>query len=107
MVLHVEEDVRSLITVAADTKATRDGPPVLGSALRTDRVVTSSPAAPDAAEALAVGLAITSSAPLGLSSKPRSLKGRSTLALGSLAQPARVDCTITLRLAAQVFTLTS
>src|SRR5919112_6564336 len=70
----------SLITVAADTKATRDGPPVLGSALRTDIVVTSSPAAPDAAEALAVGLAITSSAPVGLSSKPRSLKGRSVRA---------------------------
>src|ERR687896_592971 len=85
----------SLITVAADTKATRDGPPVLGSALRTDIVVTSSPAAPDAAEALAVGLAITSSAPVGLSSKPRWLKGRSALGLGYLAQPARVDCTIT------------
>ena len=78
-------------SVAADTKATRDEPPVFGSASRTDIVVTSSPAAPDAAEALAVGLAITSSAPVGLSSKPRSLKGRSALVLGSLAQPARVD----------------
>jgi hypothetical protein len=94
-------------SVAADTKATRDGPPVLGSASRTDIVVTSSPAAPDAVEALAVGLAITSSALVGLSSKPRSLKGRSALVLGSLAQPARIDRTITWGLAAHIFTLTS